>query len=399
MPWKEQRAMGLKIDFVERAEKGEKIAALCREFGISRTSGHKWLKRYRELGHRGLDEESKRPKSAPLATAEDLVMAILEARDAHPRWGPRKLEVVLKRRFGATTPSERTIARVLRRANKVRKRRKRAVVDVVDHAPRVVATACNDVWTVDFKGYWRARDGSRCDPLTVRDACSRFVLAIDLCRATTEAVREIFERLFTKYGVPSAIQSDNGVPFVSVKARGGISTLSAWWMSLGIRILRSRPGCPQDNGGHERMHADVAADVEERPQTTAEAQQRALARWRQEFNHVRPHDALSGKTPAEVYVVKERRKPCVLAFAYPRHYAVRRVSTAGMVKLAGEKYFVSGSLAGHYVGIETADSLRSRVWFRDLDLGPIELLSPNVIDDVAGSTNRRRPARSKPVAA
>ena len=117
--------MSLKIDFVERAEKGEKIAALCREFGISRTSGHKWLKRYRELGHRGLDEQSKRPKSAPLATAEDIVMAILEARDAHPRWGPRKLEVLLKRRFGATTPSERTIARVLRRANKVRKRRKR----------------------------------------------------------------------------------------------------------------------------------------------------------------------------------------------------------------------------------------------------------------------------------
>lgn len=391
--------MSLKIDFVERAEKGEKIAALCREFGISRTSGHKWLKRFRELGHRGLDEQSKRPRSAPLATAEDIVMAILEARDAHPRWGPRKLEVLLKRRFGATTPSERTIARVLRRANKVRKRRKRGVVDVVDHAPRVVAAACNDVWTVDFKGYWRAQDGSRCDPLTVRDACSRFVLAIELCRGTTEAVREIFARLFTKYGVPSAIQSDNGVPFVSVKARGGISRLSAWWMALGIRIVRSRPGCPQDNGGHERMHADVAADVEDSPELTAKAQQRALARWRQEFNHVRPHDALGGKTPAGVYAVKERRKPCVVPFPYPRRFAVRRVATTGMLKLAGESHFISEALAGHYVGIETVDTRRARAWFRDLDLGFIELFSVKVIDDVAGSMDRRRLARRKPVAA
>lgn len=391
--------MSLKIEFVERAEKGEKIATLCREFGISRTSGHKWLKRYRELGHRGLDEQSKRPKSAPLATAEDIVMAILEARDAHPRWGPRKLEVLLKRRFGATTPSERTIARVLRRANKVRKRRKRGVVDVVDHAPHAVAAACNDLWTVDFKGYWRTRDGARCDPLTVRDACSRFVLAIEICGGTTEAVRRVFERLFAKYGVPRAIQSDNGVPFASVMARGGISTLSAWWMSLGIQVLRSRPACPQDNGGHERMHADVAADVEGDPEATVDAQQRALGRWRQEFNHVRPHDALGGKTPAEVYVVKERRKPCAVPFAYSRTYAVRRVMTSGRLKLAGEIYFISEALAGHYVGIESVDSLRARVWFRDLDLGFMELLSAQVIDDVAGSPDRRGHARRKRVAA
>ena len=270
--------MSLKLEFVEREAKGEKIAALCREYGVSRQTGHKWVKRFKEQGYEGLEERSRRPKSVPLATAEELVVATLGARGAHPRWGPYKLHVLLRRRFGEQTPSKRTIARILLRANKIRERRKRAPISVVERAPTVTADSPNDVWTVDFKGWWRTLNGDRCEPLTVRDAASRFMLAAVVTSTKKRDVRPVFERLFRRHGVPRAIQCDNGSPFVAVQARAGLSGLSAWWVSLGIRILRSRPGCPQDNGGHERMHSDVRADVQARPAANRDEQQRAIDR-------------------------------------------------------------------------------------------------------------------------
>jgi transposase InsO family protein len=372
--------MSLRIEFVERAKAGESIAALCREFKISRTTGHKWQKRFEARGYDGLEEDSRRPKSTPLATGEELVMAILEARDRHTRWGPRKLYVVLRRRFGDQTPSERTIARVLKRADRVRERRSRRKPSFVDRAPQVLAAEPNEVWTVDFKGWWRSQDGQRCDPLTVRDAFSRFVLAVQLCRLTTVAVRDVFERLFARHGVPKAIQCDNGEPFVSVRSRGGLSQLSAWWMSLGIRLVRSRPGCPQDNGGHERMHADIAAERQSHPAVTRDTQQRELARWRQEFNHVRPHDALGGKTPADVYKPTERRKAVARPFQYPPGVIPVRVHRQGTFAWCGSLYFVSCSLRGLRIGIEAVDLLHVRAWFRDIDLGSIEI-EPAVRDD------------------
>ena len=365
--------MSLKIEFVERAEKGEKIARLCREYGVSRTTGHKWLNRFREQGYDGLEERSRRPKTSPLATAEDVVVAILEAREAHPRWGPLKLEVLLRRRLGDVTPSARTIARILKRAGRVIERRRRRPLSVVDRAPLVHATAPNEVWTIDFKGWWRAGDGERCEPLTVRDAFSRYVFAALLCKPTKEAVRDVFERLFRKYGIPKAIHCDNGVPFVSVQARGGLSVLSAWWMSLGIRIVRSRPGCPQDNGAHERMHADVRADVQASPAATARAQQRALDRWRQEYNHVRPHQALAGKTPAEVYTPRERRTPRPVPYAYPPQFTIRRVGASGHISFRSCSPFVSTSLVGCVVALEEVDPIHVRVWYRELDLGLLEV--------------------------
>jgi len=343
--------MSLKMEFVERAQKGEKIAPLCKEFGVSRTTGHKWVKRFQELGYAGLEEESRRPKSAPLATAEDIVLAVLEARDAHPRWGPQKLQILLRRRFGEQMPSERTVARILSRANRVRARRKRRPPNVVERAPQERAEAPNDVWTADFKGWWRTTNGQRCEPLTVRDAFSRYVLTITACRTKTAESRAIFERLFKKYGLPSAIQCDNGVPFISVRSRGGISALSAWWMSLGIRLVRSRPGCPQDNAGHERMHRDVRADVQALPAEDRRSQQRLLDRWQQQFNHVRPHQALGGKTPGEVYTPSERRLTVCQPYEYPAHFLIAKVGVGGLVHLHGAHHFLSESLVGHHVGL------------------------------------------------
>jgi transposase InsO family protein len=382
------------MEFVERVGKGETIAALCREYGVSRTTGHKWAKRFAEKGFEGLEEESRRPKSTPLATGEDIVLAVLDAREKHARWGARKLREVLHRRLGDQTPSERTISRILKRADRVRVRRARRPPNVVDHAPKVRAQRCNEVWSVDFKGWWRSCDGKRCDPLTVRDAFSRYVLAAQLCQPKADNVRKVFERLFARHGVPDAIQCDNGTPFIAVRARGGVSTLSAWWMSLGVRLVRSRPGRPQDNGAHERMHADLAAEVERSPAATPRDQQHAIDRWRQEFNHVRPHDALSGKTPAEVYKTSEKRKPVARPFAYPAGRPVVRVQSGGWIQWCGAPYFLATSLSQQLVAIETLDALHIRVWFRDVDLGIVEV-APAVNDAVyeaveEGTKTKRR---------
>lgn len=366
--------MSLKMEFVERVTAGEKIAPLCREFGISRTAGHKWWKRYKEQGYAGLEEQSRRPKSTPLATAEELVLATLQAREAHPRWGPRKLYGLLHRRFGDETPAVRTIARILKRANKVRERRQRPPISVIEQAPTLKASSPNDVWTVDFKGWWRVLDGTRCEPLTVRDGYSRFVLALVACPATGQAVRGIFEQLFRRHGVPSAIQCDNGPPFISVRARAGLSALSAWWVSLGIRVVRSRPGCPQDNGAHERMHGDVCAEVQSEPAATLAEQQRVLDRWRQDFNHVRPHDALAGKTPAEVYKPTERKRPILKAYDYPKRFYVARADGSGHVRFRHDNCTVGRPFAGLDIGIEIVDARRVRFWLHDIDLGVFETI-------------------------
>ena len=367
--------MSLKIDFVEQASLPDaNFAALCREFRISRPTGYKWLRRFKERGYDGLDEQSRRPRSAPLATAEDVVVAIVEARDKYPRWGAKKLVRILRSSLGENTPSAATVHRVLKRLGRVRKRTAKRPRNIVEKAPAVESREPNDVWTIDFKGWWRARDGRRCDPLTIRDGASRYLLALRLVAAcTTECVREVMEGLFRRHGIPRAIQCDNGTPFVCVHSRAGLSSLSAWWISLGIRIVRSRPASPQDNGAHERMHADIAADLQVAPAQTVAAQQRACDRWRQTFNHVRPHDALRGKTPAEVY----RSSPAKLRTvppAYKTSWTVRRVTKAGTIKLAGETYFVSGALAGYDVALEPLGGVRYRVWFYNVDLGELEVL-------------------------
>jgi putative transposase len=236
-------------------------------------------------------------------------------------------------------------------------------------------------------------------PLAAADAVALSREANDIA---VEAVRRHPTRLrvlstlpmFKRYGVPKAIQCDNGVPFVAVQARAGLSGLSAWWVSLGIRLLRSRPGCPQDNGGHERMHSDVRADVQARPATTREEQQRVIDRWRQEFNHVRPHQALDGKTPADVYKVVDRRRPVPKSYAYPKHFYVGRVGAGGLLYFRGDKCPVGAPFKGLHIGVEVIDALRLRLWLHDVDLGVIETL-PAVDDACFEQPTLGRPRRSK----
>ena len=367
--------MGLKMEFVKRARRrGANVAALCREYEISRQTGYKWLARYKREGFDGLEERSRKPHDTPLGTAEDVVLAIVQERQKHRRWGPTKLRALLVARFGEEeAPSERTIARVLKRFGQIEKRRPKVARHGPDKAPVVQVQAPNDLWTVDFKGHWRSRDGQRCDPLTVRDAFSRFLLCIRLVESQSlDVVQPLFAELFKQYGVPKAIQCDNGTPFVSTHARGGLTRLSAWWIALGVRLVRSRLGCPQDNGAHERMHRDIAGELEAFPAKTRAAQQARCDRWRQEFNHVRPHDALGGKRPADVYT-KSRQAPLIRK---PNYFAcaVRKVSRTGTIRFNDDRAFLSSALAGHVVGLQSLGGVRVRVRFYEHDLGIVELV-------------------------
>jgi transposase InsO family protein len=370
--------MSQKLDFIGKATLPEaNVAALCREFGISRQTGHKWIRRYREQGYLGLVEQSRRPTSSPLATGEEIVFSILELKEHHPSFGPQKISQVLARKLGPTAPGRSTIARVLRRLGRVKKRRPVVRVWSVDGRPRVEVKAPNDLWTIDFKGWWRARNGDKCEPLTVRDAFSRKVLAVALVASTRAVhVRRVLERLFRLYGLPLAMQSDNGSPFSSTRARGGLTVLSAWLVSLGIRLVRSRPGHPQDNGGHERMHRDLS-ELQITPASSRRTQQRQCDRWLVDFNHLRPHDALGGKTPSEVYRNSPRRLGPPRIPTYPPDWLTRHANRTGCIRVNGDSVFVSTALTHQIIGLKQETELTWRARYFDIDLGTIEILPIN----------------------
>jgi putative transposase len=376
MPWKEHRTLDLRETFVLQAKgPSANMAELCREFGISRKTGYKWLARYDALGVDGLRDMSRRPQRV-ISTSGEVVLGIIEARRAHPRWGPKKLREVLKRRRGAhDVPSVRTIARILMRAGEplIRKRRVTSA-SVATYVPvKADVNHPNDLWTVDFKGWWRTLDGQRCEPLTVRDAHSRCVLCVKLMRSTSwKSVKQVFEKLFEGNGLPKAIWVDNGSPFASTRARGGLTRLSAWWVALGIRVLRSRPGHPEDNGAHERMHGDMRWDLEDNAARSVAEQQKACDRWVEEFNHIRPHEALGMRTPGELYRRSARRYQGPRRPSYPSGYLVRKVDVSGHVRLRGSRFFVGGGLGGFLVGCEEPAEGRYRVWFYEEDLGLLD---------------------------
>jgi transposase InsO family protein len=321
-----------------------------------------------------------------------VVLRLLELRRAHPNWGPKKLVKILRNEKKhsstlGTVPSVRTAARILERAGEPPCRRARRAKNAPTEAPCVQADAPNDIWTVDFKGWWKTRDGRRAEPLTVRDAASRYVLCAQLVQGTrTTEARTIFERLFATHGLPRAIHVDNGTPFICTRARGGLSQLSAWWVAIGVRVTRSRLASPQDNGAHERMHRDLAADVERYGADTVEQQQLALDRWRHEFNHVRPHEALQMRTPVELYHRSARPYRGEREPTYPAVCIERIVASNGRISIGSQgSVFVSQALAKRRIGLEPLDDRAYRAWYFDIDLGV-------VTDEQFGGDRRRKAA-------
>jgi putative transposase len=379
VPWREMTAVNLRHQFVLRAlEPDPNISALCRDFGISRKTGYKWIARFKSGGLAALEDLSRRPHGCPMRVSGETVLRILEIRDRHPRWGPRKIWAVLGRELAAEEmPSTRTVARVLDRAGRVAPRRRRpAKVGASPDAPNVPVEAPNDLWTVDFKGWWETTDGGRAEPLTIRDGFARFVLAARLLPSTNgEEVRAVFEEMFRAHGLPKAILVDNGSPFASTRARGGLTQLSAWWVSQGIRVHRSRPGKPQDNGGHERMHRDIASEVQTVPAGTLAEQQVHLDAWRHQFNHVRPHDALDLGVPASIYVPSPRPFMDQTHPIYPPGMDARRINRNGYMKYGGSSHYVGQGLAGHIVGIAVIDGASLDLYLHHHELGRLQLAS------------------------
>jgi transposase InsO family protein len=378
MSWKELHVMDQRKEFVLRAMAGESsLVELCREYGIARKTGYKWKERFLEEGLAGLHDQSRRPASSPQELSELVVCRMIRLRQAHPSWGARKLQALYQRNHGVEgLPSESSFKRVLDRAGLVEHRPRRASSTAVRLQSRKVARASNELWTVDFKGWWYTPDQQRCEPLTVRDAFSRYILCAALPGdARSQTIRGAFERLFERYGLPETIRSDNGRPFAVSSAPLGLSRLSAWWVALGIDLDRTDPGHPEQNGSHERMHKDLAAEVQGRIAGDLAAHAAALELWRQGYNQERPHEALGMKTPAEVYVSSVRRfTGTPEQLTYGPGYLERQVNRIlGTIKLEGRQIRISTALSGWNVGLKPHGQGIYTAYFGRLCLGKVDV--------------------------
>ena len=365
MSWKATGVEHLRAEFVLLASEADvSKSAACREFGISRKTGYKWLRRYAELGLAGLGDRSRRPRSSPLQVAGSVVVELVRLRRAHPHWGPKKLRALLLRHGyrREELPSTATLGRILRRVGLSETKGRGRPRRWEPEGPLEAAAGPNDVWTVDFKGWWRTGDGQRCEPLGIRDLYSRYILCLrPMRRRRVEDVRAVFAEVFERYGLPGVIRNDNGSPFASLNGPYGMTRLSAWWKTLGIRLDRIAPGHPEQNGSHERMHRDLAEEIEGQPAATLEKEARRLKRWRVEYNVHRPHEALAMKTPGEVYRCSRRKLRDVKAYVYPVGYLLRRVDSSGSIVLHNRDFPISTSGCPTFTLWRTLSSSRSRI--------------------------------------
>jgi transposase InsO family protein len=336
MPWKVSGAVEKRKQFVEQWLSQEwTMTELCARHGISRQAGYNTVARYRQWSWEGLEERSRAPRRHPNQTAAELEQRILELRHQHMRWGPRKLKVVLERRSPEVSwPAVSTLGELLRREGLVIARRKRR----------------------------------RIDPLTLSDACSRYLLRCQTVEKTdTARVQAIFEAAFREYGLPLAIRTDNGAPFAS-RALCGLSRLSVWLIKLGIVPERIQPAHPEQNGRHERMHRTLQQETMSPMAANRRAQQQRFEQFRREYNQQRPHEALGMQTPASCYTTSPRRYPArVPEPEYPGHMQVRKVRPRGEISWRGHRHvFLSETLIGEHVGLEPMDERWYNLYFADV---------------------------------
>lgn len=373
MPWKETRVEQERLKFIAACldeESGWSMSEVCGAFGVSRKSGYKWLQRYREVGVEGLRDRVRAPLHHPNATPAEVIDKLIVARRQHRFWGPRKLVVRLKREApNVDWPAPSTVGAILKRHGLVTARRRRRGAVGAPCPALSIPTQPNQVWGVDYKGWFRTRDGVRCDPLTISDLFSRFLLECRrVARPTTVCAWPVFERAFRDYGLPDAIRSDNGSPFASA-GLGGLSRLSVWWIKLGIQLERILPGRPDQNGRHERMHRTLKRETAMPPGANAAAQQRRFTHFRTLFNTERPHEALNDTVPAQWYRPSVRVYPArIPELEYPGCFEVRQVRTSGEIKWQGAFVYLSEALVGEPVGLE---ALSDRHW--QISFGPIAL--------------------------
>lgn len=390
MPWRETCVMDERMSFIVDVQRGEaSVAELCRRYGISRKSGYKWLERHAAGGVEALVDRSRARHHHADAVAAGVAAAVLDVRHRHPTWGPKKIRAwLLRHQPGVMWPAESTIGVLLERHGLVRHRRKRR------HVPpcMVPLSACevpNAVWAVDFKGWFVLGNGKRCDPFTLSDLATRYVLRLQaLERPTGALVWPLFDAAFREFGLPSGIRSDNGTPFASVGA-GGLSRLAVKLIKAGVTPERIEPAKPQQNGCHERMHRTLKAEATQPPGYDTRAQQRRFNAFRREFNEERPHEALGQAVPADHYRPSERRySGCLREPEYGDDQEIRRVRSSGEIKWAGERIFISEALIGEPVGLH---EIEDGLWL--VQYGPIEL---GAIDHKGRFKRLAGGARAKP---
>jgi len=368
MPWNLKELAGQRMRLVKLAIRAQQsVAELCRIFRISRTTAYKWIKRFEAGGLRGLVDRSRRPQHSPTGIAA-------KWSQRRRRWGAKKIGAALARRHGRRgMPAVRTIARCLERLNLIKRRRRRS-----PKGPPLLRSALtqprrsNAVWTVDFKGWFHTGDGQRVDPLTIRDLFSRYIVGIVLLRDQQWwRVQAVFRAVFQRYGLPKVIRIDNGGPFGSV-GPAGLTRLSAWWISLGIRVEFIAPGHPEQNGAHEQMHRVLKAETTRPPSSTRRAQQRRINHWVVQYNQERPHEGLQQRCPSQVYHPgrKQRalRQPLI---KYPATWEVRKVRSNGQIKWQGRMRFIGEAFVGYAIGLKLKTPGRWQINFVGVMVGEL----------------------------
>lgn len=389
MPWKESSIVDQRLRFVEDVyRRVASMAELCAQYGISRTTGYDTLARHAAHGAAGLTDRSHRPVRCPHAIPADVVAEILDLQTRYT-WGARKVRRLLLRRDPLReVPSIATVHRILARHGRVQPRR-RSQRRAHPGRPLAPMTEPNAVWSADYKGQFRMGNGLYCYPLTVQDGASRFLLGCEgMLAPTIEGSWPVFERLFRRFGLPARLRTDNGAPFAS-NALGRLSTLSVWWVRLGILPDLIEPAHPQQNGRHERMHRTLKAATARPPAAALPAQQQRFDRFRREYNEVRPHEALADETPASCYAPSGRPYPRRLpSLEYPGHFEVRRVSRNGGVRWHHHWVNVSHLLAEEYVGLEAVDDGLWDVYFGAVWLGRMHEATHRIVDQFGHPARR-----------
>ena len=374
MPWKASSVMEERLRFVARLLDGETMTDVCREFGISRKTGYKIFDRYKEHGLEALSDRTRRPVRYANQLPAPIESLIVRLKGEKSHWGARKIRELLVRRLAGDVrvPARSTIHAVLDRHGLVKRGggpRHRA-----RGTPLSEGAAPNDLWCADFKGEFKLGNGRYCYPLTVTDQASRFLLMCEALESTREQLAfTAFERLFAERGLPHAIRSDNGVPFASPNALFNLSKLSVWWLRLGISIERIKPGRPQQNGRHERMHLTLKKEATRPPGSNSLQQQARFDAFVCEFNTERPHEALAMNCPAEFYAASPRRYDGLPELNYPFHDRDILVTACGRICLHRKKINISTVLAGQSLGIKEVDDGIWLASFSHYDLGYFDL--------------------------
>lgn len=378
MPWKETDKMEQKELFIKAMLANEKpFKHLCADFGISEKTGHKWKNRFYEQGKAGLYEQSRARLTQDMIDG-DTAAELIRIKNAHLAWGPKKIrEIYAKAYPQKAVPSLSSVKRILDKAGLVKPRKIRPPVssDCPRLQQQIQAQAANDVWSIDFKGWWKS-DGEICEPFTVRDRYSRKILCTKLMQSKSSvAVRAVMTDLFKTYGLPKVIHSDNGAPFAAPNGILNLTTLAVWWITLGILPDRSLKGHPEQNGSLERMHKDIADEIEGKVPGGISANQAVLDEWVKEYNSVRPNEAIGMKTPDELYTKSERKYTGDYdELEYPIGFLVRKVTGGGEIILNGVRITIGYALRGWHVGLKPLDDGHSfLVFIADFLLGTLDL--------------------------